>query len=374
MATYVQQEAPHLLIVDDEAINLELMRRIFIRNYRITTANGGKEALRLLALEEFDVVLLDIMMPIMSGFDVLRSIRENAKTADLPVILISALSASDDIATGLKLGANDYVTKPIDITVVQARVDTQATIKRFMDERKQIIAQLQVANQMKMRLMQVASHDLKNPLNNLRLLHQVIRRKVAAQPDLEELLIQADAINQTMLNVISEFLDASLINDHALMLEIEALEVAVIVREVVAQYHIAAHNKNIRFHVSDLTGVIMADANRLSQVLSNLISNAIKYSPHGSTISISTQQHGNLWQLNVLDQGPGIPESERHALFEPFSKISNQPTGGESSTGLGLWIVREMMRLQRGSVGFECPPAGGTNFWIRLPLAEVGVN
>lgn len=362
-------EVPRLLIVDDEMPNVELLRRVFMRGYHVSTAKNGKEALKHLMNESFDVVLLDIMMPILNGLDTLRVIRDTPRLYDMPVVLISALAASDDIATGLKLGANDYVTKPLDITVVKARVDTQTALKRLTDERKAIIARLEAANSIKTRLMQVASHDLKNPLTNLRMFHRLIQKSVSEDMRLVELLNLADQTINTMLEVIDEFLDADKMTSEALSIALEEVSTLTIVREIMSQYAATAHDKGITINAHDLQAVVIADPNRLRQVISNILSNAIKYSPPYTTVTVYSEQRDGWWRLIIADEGPGIPESERDGLFQPFSSLSTTPTAGEDSTGLGLWIVKEMMRLQQGDVGADFPVSGGSQFWIALPLA-----
>jgi signal transduction histidine kinase len=121
-----------------------------------------------------------------------------------------------------------------------------------------------------------------------------------------------------------------------------------------------------------IPGVICADRQRTTQVLNNLLSNAIKYSPRGSTVTIWAENSEQSVHILVADQGPGIPAEERSRLFTQFGKLTTRPTEGENSTGLGLWIVKHLVTLQNGQVGVECPPEGGSIFWIELPAATSG--
>src|SRR5262249_25620667 len=114
----------------------------------------------------------------------------------------------------------------------------------------------------------------------------------------------------------------------------------------------------------------LADYDRLVQILNNLVSNAIKFSTPDSTVTVSAERRDKAVRIRVADQGPGIPADERADLFKPFSKLSPRPTAGESSSGLGLWIVKEMATLQKGTVGVDCPADGGSIFWVELPLAK----
>jgi signal transduction histidine kinase len=365
---------PRLLVVDDEAVNLQLLKRLFEATCTIDTAMNGHEALQFLDQNSYDVVLLDIMMPKMSGLDVLKLIRASADLSELPVILISALNDNEEVARGIRLGANDYITKPVDMDIVQARASTQIKIKQLRDERAQMIQHLQAANEMKARMMQVASHDLKNPLNNLQLLTQLIRNNLDDHAKIDKLLTMQESSLEAMLHVITDFLDSSISSQiHVTM---RPLDSSSIVRQVLNQYSVAAHNKQISLETDTLEGVVLADNNRLLQVVGNLLSNAIKYSPKGGRVRLGTEINGKLWRLVLRDSGTGVLEEEQEFLFKPFSKyaISTKPTAGEASTGLGLWIVYEMMRLQSGSVGMYNHPEGGACFWIELPLAEAPVE
>ena len=359
---------PLILIADDEPTNRMLLKRVLASRYRIMEAEDGRDALDLLAQNPVDMLLLDVMMPSLTGLDVLEQVRANAATADLPIILISALSDNDDIIQGLKLGANDYIPKPIEIDVVSARVDTHIKLKQMTDLRKHTIAQLEAAQQMKDRLFRIASHDLKSPLSNVALAEVLLRQIIPEDPTVTEILDTLRATTETMNHVISEFLDMAATQSGSIDIHLEPVSVQEVVMEVAAAYSITAQKKEILLDVADLPGIALADRARLSQVLSNLLSNAIKYSPPNSTVTLWSEIGSGIVRTHIADQGAGIPVDERQKLFTEFGKLSTRPTGGESSTGLGLWIVKHMVSLQGGAVGVDCPPEGGSIFWVDLPM------
>jgi two-component system, sensor histidine kinase and response regulator len=364
-----QSSRARLLIVDDEQMNLDLMRRIF-KTYDVTTASSGKEALEWVAKKPFDVVLLDIMMPHMNGLEVLERVRKEHVAAELPIILVSALSERKGVANGIRMGANDYIIKPIDIEDILVRVQTQLTLKNYTDERKRLIDFSNNLIQRQERLMQVASHDLKNSLNNLQMLIVLLRKTFAEDTSTLNLLNMAEQSIKTANSVVQEFLDVNLKEEETVKVNLQPTDARRIIIEVVNQYAVMAFNKDIRIHATDIDGVVMADGHRLSQVISNVLSNAIKYSPLHSDVFLNTMEQEGIWQLTIADSGDGIPEAERANLFQPFSQISTKPTNGEASTGLGLWIVREMIRLQHGEVGAYFPEEGGSHFWIQLPRVD----
>ena len=364
---------PHLLIVDDEISNVAILERLFRSEYRTTSASSGKAALDLLAAESFDLVLLDIMMPSTSGLDVLRSIRNTSETAELPVILVSARMDEKDIVEGLSIGANDYITKPFRLSELRARVRTQMTLKRLQDERNQTIDELRAAHDLKDRFFRIASHDLKGPLGNLRLVHYLLRQRVADDAMSGELLNTADANINNMQGVINEFLDMAALQSGVVDLHMDTVNVEPLLEDLLRQYHLNALKKDITVDASRVTGTIYCDSGRFSQALGNLVNNALKYSPWGSEIAIWTEIEGERTRICVGDHGPGIPNNERDKLFTEFGKLSNRPTGGESSTGLGLWIAKHLTTLQGGEIGVDTPNDGGSIFWIEMPNAPISV-
>ena len=364
----LEPKSNHLLVVDDDRINRELLSHLFERDYNISTAGSGKEALLLLKEKsDIDLVMLDIMMPNMSGMDVLTEIRENPDTHDLPVILISAMANTRDVVNGLRMGANDYITKPVDVSVVIARVKTQLTVKRLLDERKQTIIELERAENLRAQLFRIASHDLKTPLNNISMAEHLLRKTVASSKDTTQMLDTIKLTIESMSGIITNFLDMVELQAGHIDMKLKPIDLTDVVYNVLTQYEISADKKNIKLAMGEVKGWVTADAARLVQVVSNLVSNAIKYSPHDTKIDVYSGNKNGQGYLYVKDRGPGIPEAEREQLFTEFGKLSTVPTAGESSTGLGLWIVKHLTSLQEGTVGVEFPEDGGSLFWVALP-------
>ncbi|MBC7810603.1 MAG: response regulator [Burkholderiales bacterium] len=361
---------PLMLVVDDEPANRSLLKRLFQQQFNVKAVGDGQTALDMLAQAPFDMVLLDIMMPEMDGLEVLEIMRGRPSTCETPVILISALSGADDVVQGLKLGANDYIVKPIDTDVTYARVQTQLMLKRLQDERKEIIADLQAANELKDQFLRIASHDLKGPLGNIRLAQHLLRKIVADNEKGNSLLDMIETTVEKMNALIMEFLDTSAMQSGKVDMRMSDAPLDRMIEDVVEQQQLTAIKKDILLDLqrSDLT--ILADPERFKQALTNLVSNAIKYSPSNSVVTIWTEISDQCARIHVSDQGQGIPVEERDRLFTMFGKLTPRPTAGESSTGLGLWIVKHLVTLQNGQVGVECPSEGGSIFWIELPISS----
>ena len=363
----MQTDLPLVLAVDDEPSNLFLLERILKKNHRVVSVNSGQEALDMMAKTPFDLVLLDIMMPRMTGLQALEHIRNNPQTASIPVILISALSDGEDISRGLEMGANDYIAKPIDIDVTMARVKTQIALRQHQNEREHLIAELQAAQELKDRFLQIASHDLKGPLMNLRMVMSLIKPSAKDIPDGEMILAMANGSLDLMHSLIKDFLDTAAMQNGALDLKMDRVPLESFIANVVAEYQQNAQNKNIGLEVRDIAGAVHADVKRFHQIIGNLVSNAIKYSPSNTTVRVWTECNDKTVSIYVADQGPGIPAAEQGKLFTQFGKLSPRPTGNESSTGLGLWIVKQLVNAQGGEVGLISPSEGGSTFWVRMP-------
>ncbi len=372
-----QGRTAQLLVVDDNEINRMLLERIFTKEgHAVALAADGHEALEYLKRERFDLVILDIMMPVMDGLTTLERIRSKQDTATLPVILVSAMSDTSDIVRGLELGANDYITKPVDMAVALARVRTQLALKFLIDEREEAIHRLEESQSIREQFFRIASHDLKQPLTSLKTANILLRELIDPHNDRAHSVI--DTVKMTidsMTEVVTDFLDTAAVQSGKLDMNIQPVSAHELVQTVLTQHHPSAYEKDIQIHVSNITGMLLGDRARLVQVLGNIVSNAIKYSPAGETIHIWSIQEGSILRIFVMDNGEGIPPDEQIKLFQPFGKLSNEPTGGEASHGLGLWIASHLVRLQNGDIGVESPANSGSTFWISLPVApETGAH
>jgi len=368
----LDDQAPHILIVDDEPINRALLRRLLEKNYQISEAEDGFTALESIREHDYDLVLLDIMMPRMNGLDMLVTLREDYASTDLPVILVSALRDSQHIVRGLEAGANDYIPKPIDSGIVKARVITQLKAKQAFDIQRKAYLELQRADVLKNKLLSIASHDLKSPLSSIFMAESLLRHLTDPNdPTASSVLDTMRKTLDNMNNIINEFLDMAALQNGKIKVDIQPIDLSSTIDEVISQYELPSREKGSVIIMGDTEEYVMADLVRLQQVLSNLISNALKYSPLNSEIRVEVIAGDKMHTIQVIDQGPGIPEDERDLLFTEFAKLSTRPTGEESSTGLGLWIVKQMVKMMNGDVGVTCPESGGSIFWVKLPVMDL---
>jgi signal transduction histidine kinase len=371
IAPYEREErianSPVLLIVTDDPGMRLLLRGFFQSNYHLVFVQATVEALDTLRHQAIALILLDVTMP--NSVEVLRAIRVSEAGAATRVIMISSLEDNDAVIQGLKLGASDYVTKPLDADVVRGRVSTQMALQRTDAERQQTISQLKFTQEMQDSFARIVSHDLKGPLTNIRMAQFMLRDILRDNAEASSILDNMDMTLNGMVEMIRVFLDA--MDAQQLEPKLESLPVHDLVVEIFEQYRLAAERKHIQLSMRDCDRYVMGDQRLLRQVLNNLISNAVKFSPPKSHTSVWTEMSadGETVRICIADGGPGIPTEERSQLFNMFSKLSPRPTGGETSTGLGLWIVKELTKLQKGRVGLDQPATGGSLFWIELPAS-----
>lgn len=350
----------HLLIVDDSSgVRDVLAIKLQREGYVVSTAESGHDAVKMLDGRSFDLMLLDIRLPDINGLTLLRQLREKQNLLDMPIIMISGLGQPQDVVSALRDGANDYVTKPFDLGIVLARVRTQLALKEL--------------KQAKDRFLQIASHDLKKPIMLvLDIARQLRLESKPGAPRTDDEHSSLSFIIETaeyMQGIVQDLLNWSALREGRLRLTTLPTDLGAVVRQAVTRNSVYASSKRIGLKMEFAANIptILADDSRIMHVLENLIGNAIKFSPGDTIITVRTFRAGDVLTCEVSDQGPGIPDAERDKLFVAYSHLSNRPTGGETSSGLGLAICREMIHLHGGEIGARNNPNGGATFWFTLP-------
>ncbi len=354
-------ELGSLLVVDDNEMNRDMLsRRLQRESYRVVVASGGQEALERVAEEKFDLILLDVEMPDLSGFEVLALIREKYSLAELPVIMATARDSSQDMVAGFRSGANDYVTKPIDFAVLLMRVQTQL--------------QLKALTQLKDQFLQIASHDLKNPLGNILMAADLVLAIVKPGETMTEDMYQTlDVITKqckTMQRIITDFLDFQALQDGHLQIKRKPTQINLLAQMAVERNSDYALSKQIGLNLAlgDDLPPIMADDARLEQVIQNFVGNAIKFCPPEAAVTVSTRLEDHSVWIGVSDSGPGLTDADLQKVFTKYARLSNKPTGSEKSSGLGLAICKQIIDAHGGNIGVYNNPDRGATFWFRLPI------
>lgn len=364
-----------ILVVDDDRLNIRILGGILkSEGYVLAEAATGERALEVYAEFKPHLVLLDVMMPGIDGFETCRRLKKAHGDDCAPVIFITAKNLSDDVVEGLNAGGADYLPKPFKAKEVLARIRSHLHNQLLAENQKLLVEQLNKADAAKTRFLGMAAHDLRNPLSSIRGLAEFLRDGTVGPltPDQLDLVETIHSASQSMLTLVNELLDVATIESGELKIKPEPHNLSDIITKSVYLTNIEAAKKqtHVDFDPPRPTLTTNIDAAKIQQVVENLLSNAVKYSPPGSIITVEVQEDlaQHTCGFSVKDQGPGIPDSERHKLFKDFGRLSAQPTAGEKSTGLGLAICRKIVEAHQGSIVAENLPAGGCEFRVTLPL------
>jgi len=380
---------PRVLIVDDEPVNLQVLTNILsLHHYKVVKSSSGIEALDMIRQGlRPDLVILDVMMPKMSGFEACQLIRQQYPPNQLPVILLTAKNQVADVVAGLESGANDYLTKPVSKSELLARVQTHINLMQISASNEV----LREVSQLKTQLLSIAAHDLKNPLQIIMGFAELLREQYGSNTELLKIINAIHHSSEQMSRLISDLLESAAVESGKLTLNKSLVNLAWLTEYVVETNRELAQRKSqtIEFTASD-DCMLYADGNRLKEVLDNLISNAIKYSPVGKPIEIRCQRIANSQQslensddasllsangyvlIAVKDEGLGLSDEDKEKLFGKFQRLSARPTGGESSTGLGLSIAKQLVELHGGRIWAESAGKDkGTTFFVEFPSADI---
>jgi two-component system, sensor histidine kinase and response regulator len=368
-ATMTQDLTPErIVIVDDQERNLQVLTGILEPlGFEITPFTSGEKAVGHITGPTADLILLDVMMPEMDGFEVCRRIRAQPELLGVPIIFLSAADEKAFVVRALEAGAVDYVTKPFNQAELISRVRTHLALKRARDRLKQLAED-------KDELLGILAHDLKNHLGGMQMTARLLHERTEGLSDARLTRMATnivDASNQ-MFSFVKEFL-ANAAADRGLTLSVEAVSVAEAAAATVQRYSEAALRKSIRIH-EDFPAdapMVLADRGALDQVIENLLSNALKFSPPDTSIwlSIAPTQDGFL-EFRVRDEGPGCDANDLARMFTRYRRLSARPTAGEPSTGLGLSIAKRHADAMKGSLACVSEGGHGSTFILRLPLAR----
>ena len=363
-----------VLVVDDIPRNLQIVGTM-LRNagYAIMPATSGAEALEGVRVQLPDLILLDLMMPGMDGLEVCRRLKTDPLTQAIPVIFLTASNEMEHLVQGFEVGAVDYVTKPFNPPELLARVRTHLELKHARQRLREL-------NDEKNEFMGIAAHDLRNPLSAIKGYAEMITEDAdalarGAVNDLQacaaELNGNGRKIGETaarMAGMVQNLLDANRIERGEMKLNLAPTGLSSVLGTVVESQrpHATAKQQTIHHENSTIPITVLLDPSVTVQVLENLVSNAIKYSPPGREIFVSLKTGAEGVRVEVRDQGPGLSLEDQKKLFGKFARLSAKPTGGEHSTGLGLSIVKKMVEAMNGRVWCESEPGKGATFIVEF--------
>jgi two-component system sensor histidine kinase/response regulator len=365
-AIHFEPERMRILVVDDIVKNLQVVGAI-LRNekYHVMPATSGPQALERLQAQLPDLVLLDLMMPEMDGLEVCRRLKADPLTAPVPVIFLTASNEMEHLVKGFEAGAVDYLIKPFNPSELLARVRIHLELKHARERLREM-------NKEKDEFMGIAAHDLRVPLTAIVGYAELILEDPQLQrAELEGLIERIRDTANRMTQMVSNLLNANAIERGDIQLHLTACDLPSLLTTVVESYRATAESKHQTFRLKPPAQPIsvFADHNVTIQVLENLISNAVKYSPIGKQISAGVSVVNGAARAEVEDEGPGLNSEDMKKLFGKFARLSAKPTAGEQATGLGLSVVKKLVESMRGRVWCESELGKGCRFIVELPLA-----
>jgi signal transduction histidine kinase len=363
-----------LLVVDDDAINREVLsRRLKRQGYEVITAASGPEAMHLMEGHAFDLVLLDIMMPDMDGYEVLSRLKADERLQQIPVIMISALNEVQSVVRCIEAGADDFLSKPFDPTLLKARIGACLEKKSGRDRENVLFEQLQQnyrrlqeAEKLRDDLRNMIVHDLRTPLTGVIVGVEMLAGDEGLDETQRELISIALSGGKTLLGMINDLLDVEKMESGAVRLNFETLNVSELVAGAVAQVSALATDKRIGLalelgsHLKDFRG----DRDILTRTLVNLLANAIKFTDSG-TVALSCSQTETKMRFAVSDTGAGIPPEAFERIFEKFGQVGDQ---GRVGTGLGLTFCKLAVEAHGGSIMVQSTAGIGSTFSFIVPL------
>jgi two-component system sensor histidine kinase/response regulator len=363
-----------VLIVDDITKNLQVVGTILRQaGYAVTPATSGAEALDGLREHLPDLILLDLMMPEMDGLEVCRRLKTDPLTQPIPVIFLTASNEMEHLVRGFEVGAVDYVTKPFNPPELLARVRTHLELKHARDTIVRYGQELSRLNEEKNEFMGIAAHDLRSPLNAVKGYSEMVLEDPALARENAELIKRIQVAAARMVEMVQNLLDANRIERGEMKLNLAPTDLVPALHSVVETQrpHAAAKQQTLHLDSESAALVVHLDPIVTVQILENLVSNAVKYSPRGNDIFVRLKRHAPGVRVEVQDQGPGLSAEDQKKLFGKFARLSAKPTGGEHSTGLGLSIVKKMVEAMNGKVWCESELGRGATFIVEFATTSL---
>lgn len=362
-----------ILIVDDNEFNVQLLVIMLAKyKYKIVTGNSGASAMQQVEKESPDLILLDIMMPDISGYDVAQKLKSDPKYQDIPILFLSALNSNEDIVKGFKYGAEDYITKPFNKEELVTRIHHQILM---IAARRQLIKQndaLRKSIQERDKFYSLIAHDLRSPMGilkmSLSLLTEVPEETVGKE--MFEVIAMANRTAEETFEMLDNLLKWAKWQRGVLVPVFQSFNIVELMSSMAAFFSTVTEIRkiNIVLDVGKLVDVnVTMDIEMIRTVIRNLTSNAIKYSEDGSKIILSLEEGADDVVVHVQDFGRGIKEEDKCKIFDGDGTHSTYGVHNEEGSGLGLVISQEFIAKHNGKIWFTSEEGAGSIFSFSIP-------
>jgi signal transduction histidine kinase len=366
----------YILVVDDDQVTRSLMRATLeAAEFTVIEAGDGEEALRLCETRRPDLLIVDVMMPGMDGFELCRELRQRPDWAYVPILMATGLEDIASITKAYEAGATDFIAKPIQWLVLSQRV---RYMLRASEAQERLVASMQAAeaaNRAKTEFLANMSHELRTPLNAIIGFSQLMRDRLfgpLADKYHEYSAIIGDSATH-LLAIINNVLDLAKAESNRLELTTEQVDVSQLVKlcNEMLEHQIRASRIDYAVEVEDSPSAIHADAAKLRQILINLLSNAFKFTPAGGKVTLTiTRDPATTLVIRVEDTGIGIAPDEMSIVLTPFGQVDSGLARKYEGVGLGLPLTKSLVELHGGTMGIDSEPGLGTVVTVRLPSMQ----
>jgi two-component system, sensor histidine kinase and response regulator len=355
-----------VLVADDEPLNRKLLRELLrICGHEVMEASDGVEVVDLVRRTPPDVILMDVVMPRMTGLEACRILKGDPSLARIPVLLVTAQSAPEDRLAGMEAGADDFLPKPFDTRVAMLRVRNAVRAKKLHEQVIQDVASLKALERLKENLGQMIVHDLRGPLTGIAGYLELLERRTDGSEAAAKLLQAAGDCTDRLLRMVSDLLDVSRLEEGKLPLVVRranVVELALQTRSLLGQAN--------RIQVSTEPGlepIVPCDADLIGRVIGNLVGNALKFSPSERLVEVSIKNGQGRVRIEVRDQGHGIAPEYLDRVFDKFAQVEARQAGHYHSSGLGLTFCKLAVEAHHGRIGVQSEEGRGSTFWFELP-------
>jgi len=368
---------PKILLVDDNPTNIRIAAKILRqKNYNISFAQNGRDALQKAGSINFDTILLDIMMPGMDGYEVCEKLKSNPLTRQVPVIFLTAKTETENVVRAFELGGADYVTKPFNSQELLARVETQVRLKKSLESLEKVNKDLTDANNTKDKMFSIISHDLLGPIGNIKeSLEVIVSGEVTMdEKNMQSFLQSVWASVGSSYSLLENLLFWARSQQGRLAHKPKKINLSTLIKDTIHLLKGVASQKSIQLKSNLQTEeMVFADRNAVKTILRNLMSNAIKFTEANGLITIDAKkQDDGFLLISLADNGIGMDQKTKDNLFQKFKNEPRWGTDGEKGVGLGLVITREFVEKHRGTIWVNSEVEKGSTFYFTLPREQEG--